>query len=210
MVGARYIERGNETALCGARVRASVYLPHTPYRLSSLPDLPLAESLYLLGAAFAGFQKLCGLIGAFWPSEEMVGIDGDGRVRVWLNSDYSRHYLYGPHYIDPRPDQHTEEDMIRQLVALVERKTIYPHPQQHEKIPRLADWVEEARGKLSFAGGQKLISAYARRVGLAVPRYLVSVLGMESRASEGSQYETSGPASEDPFKVSQSNILRER
>jgi hypothetical protein len=29
----------------------------------------------------------------------MVGIDGEGRVKVWLNNNFSRNYLYGPHYV---------------------------------------------------------------------------------------------------------------
>jgi hypothetical protein len=51
-------------------------------------------------AAFEGFEKLYRSIGYFKTSEDMVGIDREGRVKVWLNSNYSKNYLYGPYYIE--------------------------------------------------------------------------------------------------------------
>lgn len=30
----------------------------------------------------------------------MIGIDKEGRIKVWLNSDFSKNYLYGPYYIE--------------------------------------------------------------------------------------------------------------
>jgi hypothetical protein len=88
-----------EDTFCGTRIYAKIYLEHTPYRLSSINQIPLPENLYVLASALAGFQKLYGLIGYFRPSEDMVGIDGEGRVKVWLNNNFSRNYLYGPHYV---------------------------------------------------------------------------------------------------------------
>jgi hypothetical protein len=47
-----------------------------------------------------GFEKLAKLIGTFRPSEEMIGVDSDGRVKVWINNNFSKNYLYGPHYVE--------------------------------------------------------------------------------------------------------------
>lgn len=160
----------------------------------------------MVGAALAGFQKLFNLIGYFWPNEDMVGIDVDGRVRVWLNSDYSKNYLYGPHYIDPHPEDNSEETMVKQVINLVERNTVYPH----ENMYRFSEFIGEAKGKLSFTSAQKMIALYAKRLGVGIPKYFVSLLGVQSRMSDGSQYETSGPASDDPFKVSQSQIQKDK
>jgi hypothetical protein len=30
----------------------------------------------------------------------MIAIDKEGKVKVWLNSDFSKNYLYGPYYIE--------------------------------------------------------------------------------------------------------------
>jgi hypothetical protein len=30
----------------------------------------------------------------------MIGIDREGRIKVWLNINFSKNYLYGPNYID--------------------------------------------------------------------------------------------------------------
>ncbi len=40
------------------------------------------------------------MIGTFRPSEEMIGVDSDGRVKVWINNNFSKNYLYGPHYVE--------------------------------------------------------------------------------------------------------------
>jgi hypothetical protein len=77
-----------------------VYLEHTPYRLSSINNILIQENLYVLSAALAGFQKLYTLVGCFRPSEDMVGIDCEGRIKVWLNPNFSRNFLSTPHSIE--------------------------------------------------------------------------------------------------------------
>jgi hypothetical protein len=128
-----------------------------------------------MAAALAGFQKLHGLIGYFRPSEDMVGIDADGRVRVWLNSNFSSNYLFGPYYVEEAGEghEHNEESMVREVVALVERNTSY----EDEKTQRFSEFLGEA-GSLAFPSAQKIICSYARKHGLIIPKYFVSLLGL--------------------------------
>lgn len=54
----------------------------------------------MLSSVLNGFHKLYKLIGYFKPNEDMIGIDSEGRVKVWLNSNFSKNYLFGPHYVE--------------------------------------------------------------------------------------------------------------
>ena len=125
-----------------------MYIEHTPYRLSSINDIPLPENLYILCSALLGFQKLHGLIGYFRPNEDMLGIDCEGRVKVWLNSDFSRNYLFGPHYYEGivEEQQCTEDKMVWEIVNMVEENTAY----EHCRVPRLAPFLAN-KSPLTFS-----------------------------------------------------------
>lgn len=59
-------------------------------RLSDIEDIPFPENLYLLLSALEGFEKLYGSVGYFRPTEDLVCMDRDGRVKAWLHADLSR------------------------------------------------------------------------------------------------------------------------
>jgi hypothetical protein len=80
--------------------------------------------LYVLGAALAGFQKLHALAGSFWPCEDMVGIDCEGRIKVWLSPNFSASLLAAPLYLEGT-DRQCEASMVMELVSLVDRNTAY-------------------------------------------------------------------------------------
>lgn len=41
-------------------------------------------------AMLDGYKKLFNEVGRFYISEDQIIIDGEGEVRVWLNSDFSK------------------------------------------------------------------------------------------------------------------------
>jgi len=51
-------------------------------------------------ATLEGVQRLFRHIGSFKTNEDMIAIDREGRVKVWLNTNFSKNYLYSPNYID--------------------------------------------------------------------------------------------------------------
>jgi hypothetical protein len=180
IVNTKYFENVKEEPYCGTRIYAKVYLEHIPYRLSSINDIPLPENIYILNAALAGFQKLYSLIGYFRPNEDMIGIDSEGRVKIWLNSNFSKNYLFGPHYVEGRVDYEAslkvnlEEKMVREVINIVEQNTSY----EYCKLPRLSDYFEERKLKLTFNSAQREIAAYSRRFDIVVPKYFVSLVKM--------------------------------
>lgn len=102
---------------------AKIYLEHTPYRLSSIHDIPLAESLYVLTAALAGFQRLHEQVGCFHPTEDMIGIDCEGRIKVWLNPNFSRHHIFGPQILEDTP-RRSQAKMVMEVVTIIDQNTV--------------------------------------------------------------------------------------
>jgi hypothetical protein len=88
-VGMMPLGRG---ASCGERLAANVYLEHVGLRLSQIEDIPLSDSLYILLSALEGYQQLYFHAGYFRIEEEQIGIDRNGKVRVWISGDFSRNY----------------------------------------------------------------------------------------------------------------------
>ena len=114
-----------EDTFCGSRIYAKVYLEHTPFRLNSVNDIPVGENLYVLSAALAGFEKLFAIIGYFKTSEDLVGIDTEGRVKVWFNHNFSKSYQFGSGAMQEHGNVSDEEKMVRETIAMVEKKTSY-------------------------------------------------------------------------------------
>ena len=52
----------------------------------------------------------------------MVGVDSEGKVRVWMNSNFSCNYLYGPYYVEKGVDGvlvESEEGVVREVLSMV-------------------------------------------------------------------------------------------
>lgn len=138
-------------------------------------------------AAFEGFEKLYKHLGYFKTSEDMVGIDREGRVKVWLNSNYSKNYLYGPYYIEGIVDPLTgnlekegEEAMIWDIVQMIEDNTteeiFYPF--------RISQFFLERKGTLSFFVAKGLIYNYAKKYHITIPTYFESILRIFDHSKE--------------------------
>lgn len=54
-------------------------------RLSDIQDIPYPENLYVLFSSLEGFEKLYQSVGYFKVTEDLVCMDKDGRVKVWLH-----------------------------------------------------------------------------------------------------------------------------
>jgi len=58
--------------------------------LREIREIEEEDYLYVLLAALRGFEKLYNLNGYFRPSEEMIGFDLEGRLKVWFNPNFSK------------------------------------------------------------------------------------------------------------------------
>lgn len=142
-------------------------------RLSDIQDIPFPENLYLLFSALDGFEKLYQIVGYFKVVEDIICMDKDGRVKVWLNSDLSM--CYTGEEKDCRSAE-LEEKMVEEVVALVERNTT-------ESIE--ADMTVTAflrlrnRNKgVSFKQAKQEISNYAEKYSVVIPNFFESVIGI--------------------------------
>lgn len=80
--------------------------------------------MHLYSQAFQGFSLLYKQVGGFNITEEMIGVNNEGVVKVWLNSDFGTSL---PDTFDTI--QIREIDMLYKLVDMIELNT------DHETIP---------------------------------------------------------------------------
>ena len=85
-------------------------------RLKSIGEIPYPENLYVLDCVLRGFDLLSKMFGCFEPMEEMVGVDCEGRVKVWVNRNLALCY--------PEKGVKMEMgrgEMVRRVIEMVQR-----------------------------------------------------------------------------------------
>jgi hypothetical protein len=58
-------------------------------RLQEINDIPFNDNMYMMRICLEGFKLLTEHFGVFKISEDMVFINRDGSVKVWINGDLS-------------------------------------------------------------------------------------------------------------------------
>jgi hypothetical protein len=58
-------------------------------RLTDINDIPFHDALYMLRVCLEGFAMLKEHFGSFAISEDMVFINEDGEVKVWIHANLS-------------------------------------------------------------------------------------------------------------------------
>lgn len=90
IVNTKFINSEEVKEFCNTNHNAKIYIEHIPVRLSHIEDIPYPENLYVLFSALDGFEKIFFWVGYFQPTEDMICVDGDGKVKAWLNPDLSK------------------------------------------------------------------------------------------------------------------------
>ena len=67
-----------------------VYTEHIWLRMSQFTELPFLESLYLLKACLEGFRSIWRRVGVVEVREDVVGVNEEGRVKVWMHSNFAQ------------------------------------------------------------------------------------------------------------------------
>ena len=67
-----------------------------------------------------GFKKLFKKVGYFPVKEELVCIDKEGTVRVWMNTDLSLHYPEAESQLNKGEN---EELMVKEIIEMIYRNT---------------------------------------------------------------------------------------
>lgn len=78
--------------MCSTFHSAEVYLERMHFRLLELIDIPLEEGLYIIESALEGYEKMFSKTGYFEVSSDMIGINNEGKVKVWINKNFSKSF----------------------------------------------------------------------------------------------------------------------
>lgn len=90
LVASRFFREETQRDMCSTFYKGSVYLERIPVRLAQINEIPFPDVLHLYHQAFRGFSKLFDKVGYFDPTEGMIGINQQGRVKIWLNDNLSK------------------------------------------------------------------------------------------------------------------------
>lgn len=72
-------------------------------------------------AALDGFEKIFYFTGYFTPKEDLVCVDGNGSVKVWINADLSKCGAAENNYYENV--RLSEEQMVEEIIQMVENNT---------------------------------------------------------------------------------------
>jgi hypothetical protein len=102
--------------MCGNFHEATLFVERIPIRACEITDVPIEEGLYLLYTCFMGFRKIYERTGYFDIGLDMICINKDALVKIWLNNNLSKIY---PEFFSL--DQNfTEADFIFKILAVCE------------------------------------------------------------------------------------------
>jgi hypothetical protein len=63
-----------------------------PLRLNELPQVTFQESVYVLTESLRGYKDCYNKLGPFEVTSEMIGINNDGEIKVWVNPDFAENH----------------------------------------------------------------------------------------------------------------------
>lgn len=125
----KYFTNTSVTELCSTIYNALLYIDKVDLRLKEINDIPFHDHLYLYQSCFEGFKILYEKVGYFDITEQMIFFNQQGKVKVWMNPNLSKHH---PNY---EPDvsaniqtigiqiQGSQSQMIKNLINLIEDNT---------------------------------------------------------------------------------------
>ena len=104
---------------CSTSYRVALFIEYIPLRLSNIKDIPYPDSLHLIETCLRGFALLYEKGGYFRVEENLIGINGFGEAKVWINADFSK----SEPEIQPAEYVGTEADIVLRIIGLIERNT---------------------------------------------------------------------------------------
>jgi hypothetical protein len=61
-----------------------------PVKLAEMHNLPQNEGYSILRSTYRAFHTMEAFHGPFIPNEELIGINLDGKPKIWLNKNHSK------------------------------------------------------------------------------------------------------------------------
>lgn len=78
--------------MCSTFYYAYVYTERINFRLFELIDIPVQEGLYIIDSTLEGYEKMFEKTGYFQVSSDMIGINKHGKVKAWVNKNFSKNF----------------------------------------------------------------------------------------------------------------------
>ena len=107
----------NPGELCSTTYYVRLYTERIPMRLVEIQDIPFPDNMYVMMAALDGFSKMAARVGAFEVHENMVGINKQGEVKIWLNDDLSKNFP------EMGWDERYRVEMAEKVIKMVDENT---------------------------------------------------------------------------------------
>ena len=117
MVRTLHLSQQTTRDLCSVNYFVKVYTDRIPIKLTEIADIPYPDNLYVLLSCLDGFGRIAEYMGCFDVSENMIGVNTQGEVKVWLNDNLS---LIRPDF--GFSEKH-RRSMIQKIVDIVDDNT---------------------------------------------------------------------------------------
>ena len=118
LVASRYFLEEKQRNLCLTSFNGKVFLESTPCRLSKVDQIPFPDILHVYYQCFIGFKELFEFAGYFDVTEDLICINKQGVVKVWLNPSLEK----------IRPDisyggLSMESEMVDRAIRIIDKNT---------------------------------------------------------------------------------------
>lgn len=101
---------------CGTTYQGLLYLERIPIRLSEINGIPFPDLLHVYNQAFHGFGELVQFVGYFAVEEDMICVNQQDTVKVWLHGDLSKIFPSSVRL-------NSEAEMIATIIDTIDRNT---------------------------------------------------------------------------------------
>lgn len=105
-------------SLCLSSFKGKVFYEAIPWRLSKIDQIPFPDILHVYSQCFIGFRELFEYVGYFDVTEDLVCVNKQGVVKVWLNPSLEK----------IRPDVSygglsMESEMVDRAIKIIDKNT---------------------------------------------------------------------------------------
>lgn len=90
LVASKFFQEQSQKDLCSTFYKGNIFIEHIPLRLNKVNDIPYPDVLHIYHQSFRGFAELYEKVGFFEPTESLICINQQARVKIWLNEDLSK------------------------------------------------------------------------------------------------------------------------
>ena len=166
-VNALHIEQTTRTGICSTFHSAAIYLERIPIRLFEIMDMPLSEGLYMLEVALEGYEKMFEKTGYFEVSPDMIGINRQGKVKIWINKNLSKNF---PDFNKIDHNQGEPQFVVR-LVEMIDDAIDYSGQK-----PSFKQFINEKKKILTFQTAKSLLKLFCQNYKLTPQKCMKSIL----------------------------------